>query len=287
MNNTRASSRPGGAHGTARTPSGVARRVVIAGTGIAGLEALLALRALAGARVSIDVIAPGEAFLAGPMSVAEAFEIGEPRELELGSLLREQDAHRHVDALVEVDAVRQTVRTGVGNIVPYDELIVALGAQSVGALPGALSFRGRRDVPAVRELLADLENGQVSRVVFVLPSGNAWPLPLYELALIAAARVGGRPDGAVSIVTAEQAPLELFGARAAAAIAALLRARRVDVHLGASASAIVWSPEPASWSASSSVSSSGSTWPSRECWARRARDTSRAAGGSSARSGAR
>ena len=40
-----------------------AARIIIAGGGVAGLEALLALRALAEERVTIDVIAPAREFV--------------------------------------------------------------------------------------------------------------------------------------------------------------------------------------------------------------------------------
>jgi len=41
-------------------------RVVVAGAGIAGLEALLALRALGGARVQLTLVAPDDEFIYRP-----------------------------------------------------------------------------------------------------------------------------------------------------------------------------------------------------------------------------
>jgi hypothetical protein len=51
-------------------------RVLIAGGGVAGLEALLALRALAGDLVDLELLAPEPAFWYRPLAVAEPFDAG-------------------------------------------------------------------------------------------------------------------------------------------------------------------------------------------------------------------
>ena len=51
-------------------------RVVIAGGGVAGLEAMLALRELAGDRVDIELLSPSDEFVYRPMLVAEPFGSG-------------------------------------------------------------------------------------------------------------------------------------------------------------------------------------------------------------------
>ncbi len=209
-----------------------ARRVVIVGAGVAALEALLALRVHTGNRLQVDVIAPGHSFLYRPVSVAEAFDVGEAREFDLTAILDDQHAQRHVDTLASVDPDVRTVQTGTGVTLPYDDLIIALGAQPLPVLPGALAFRGRQDVPAMREILADLDSRRISRVAFVLPTGNAWPLPLYEMALMAATHVSSYGlDAQVLVVTCEEAPLEVFGPHASEAVSELLRARDIELHL--------------------------------------------------------
>jgi sulfide:quinone oxidoreductase len=55
-----------------RTPP----NVVIAGGGVAGLEALLALRALAADRVDLTLIAPDDHFAYRPLAVAQPFALG-------------------------------------------------------------------------------------------------------------------------------------------------------------------------------------------------------------------
>jgi hypothetical protein len=53
-------------------------RVVVAGAGVAGLETLMALRALAGARVELTLIAPQDEFVYRPLAVEEPFASGVP-----------------------------------------------------------------------------------------------------------------------------------------------------------------------------------------------------------------
>ena len=50
--------------------------VVVAGGGVAGLEGLLALRALAGDRVDLTLVAPDPEFTYRPLAVAEPFALG-------------------------------------------------------------------------------------------------------------------------------------------------------------------------------------------------------------------
>jgi sulfide:quinone oxidoreductase len=50
-------------------------RVLIAGGGVAALEATLALRALADERVAITLVAPESDFVYRPLAVAEPFRV--------------------------------------------------------------------------------------------------------------------------------------------------------------------------------------------------------------------
>ena len=53
------------------------RKVLIAGGGVAALEAALALRDLAADRVDVELLAPEPHFWYRPLSVAAPFELGE------------------------------------------------------------------------------------------------------------------------------------------------------------------------------------------------------------------
>jgi sulfide:quinone oxidoreductase len=84
-------------------------------------------------------------------------------------------------------------------------------------------------------LRRDLEEGYSKSIAFVVPPGVAWALPAYELALMTAwdAEGMGQDDVRVSVVTPEQAPLELFGVAGSAAVRADLDEAGVDVELNA------------------------------------------------------
>jgi len=207
-------------------------RVVIAGGGVAALEATLALRALAPKLVDIELVAPEEDFTYRPLAVAEPFLVGEVRRFPLRRLAEAAGASLHRGTVTAVDPGRCVVQTAEGDELPYDALLLALGARPVEAVPGALSFRGPEDGPALSELLEEALDGEIHRIVFALPAGVTWPLPLYELALLTETFLIDR--GAMSIdvvlVTPEEGPLAIFGPAASAAIGELLDARGIEVR---------------------------------------------------------
>ena len=57
--------------------------MVIAGGGVAALEATLALRALAENRISIELVAPEPDFVYRPLSVGDPFQVAETRRFPL------------------------------------------------------------------------------------------------------------------------------------------------------------------------------------------------------------
>lgn len=208
------------------------RHVVIAGGGVAALEALLALRELAGHRLRITVLAPERDFVYRPLTVAEPFGRGEARIYPLRELLVDAGGGDLIwDSLDRVEPDGQVVVTGCGDRVSYDTLIVATGAGAREPLPGALTFRGRDDVPALRALMEDLATGSVRSVAFALAEAKVWPMPIYELALLAAAELRAAGSGAaVWLLTPESEPLELFGPEAGRAVAPLLNGRGVRLR---------------------------------------------------------
>ena len=94
-------------------------------------------------------------------------------------------------------------------------------------------FRGEEDADAVRDLLGELEHGAIRRVVFALPRGASWALPLYELTLLTATHVAEKRLAGVTLelVTPEAQPLAQFGGEVSATVSQLLRDRHIGVHL--------------------------------------------------------
>ena len=208
-----------------------ALRVLIAGGGVAGLEALLALRELAEERVEIELLAAEPQFWYRPLAVAEPFGLGEVHGLDLGLVADDVGAGLTLGELQGLDADAHVARTAAGAELEYDVLLVAIGARPVAAVPGAFTFRGPADTAAFRSLVDELVSGRIDRVAFALPGGAGWPLPLYELALHTSAFLRDRgTEAELVLVTPEDAPLELFGPDAAEAVAALLEERGVEIR---------------------------------------------------------
>jgi sulfide:quinone oxidoreductase len=198
--------------------------VVVAGAGVAGIEAMLALRDIAADRVSITLVAPQEDFVYRPLSVGEPFALGQALRLPLATVALDVGAELRPGALASVDSDAHTARLESGETVSYDALLVAVGARRIPALQHAHTFRGQEDSESLHGLIQDLEGGYSRRIVFVVPAGVAWALPLYELALMAAGRAHelSLPGVELTIVTPEERPLEMFGTTASDDLEAML-----------------------------------------------------------------
>ena len=179
-------------------------RVLVAGGGVAALETVLALDALAGDRVALELLAPAREFVERPSSVLSPFS-GEPAPTVPLDRLSELGVRWHRGALAAVDPEAHRIRTTDGGELSYDRLVVAVGARPVDGLPGAITFRGPLSAGAVEGAI----RGAQERVLFALPPQSGWPLPLYELALLSAHELPDGPD--VTIVTPEPRPLDIFG----------------------------------------------------------------------------
>ena len=204
--------------------------VLVAGGGVAGMEAVLALRDLAGERVDITLLTPETTFSYRPMAVAVPFARGRVQRLMLADFARETSSRLVRGALAAVEA--GIARTDTGAAISYDALLVAVGAWSEPAVVGATTWTPELDQEVMGGLLAEIEEGYAKRVAFVVPEGTGWPLPAYELALMTAwdARDMGQDDVEVTIHTPEAMPLEMFGADASASLRADLEEAGVSVR---------------------------------------------------------
>jgi sulfide:quinone oxidoreductase len=213
--------------------------VVIAGGGFAGVEALLALRALAGDRVQLTLVSPESWFAYRPAATLEAFDRREPRCWELQAVAEDLGATFYRARLESVGGDAHYVRLSSGSRLAYDALVIALGARPVATIAGALTFRDQRDVPLFRRLLAEVTAGSIRQLVFASPPGCSWPVPLYELALLSADHAAKcRRELQVAIVSPEHAPLDVFGSEPARLVAELLAQRRIRFVGDAAAQAV-------------------------------------------------
>lgn len=209
--------------------------VVVAGGGVAGLEGLLALAALAGDRVRLTLVAPDADFSYRPLAVAEPFAQGRAERVPLETVAADAGAELVRDAVVAVDDAAGLVLLRGGGTVAFDALLLAPGARAVEGVPGATTWWPGGDPDAYGGLLRDIEQGYTKRLALVVPPGSVWPLPAYELALMTAgeARGMGHDDVRITVVTPERAPLVLFGAEASAAVADELATAGVELETGA------------------------------------------------------
>lgn len=210
------------------------RTVLIAGGGVAALEAMLALRNLAPQALRVELLSPGRDFVYRPLTVVEPFGLGGPARFDLAALTGATGAGYRPDALASVVPEHHRIRTRAGRELSYDALVIATGARAKAAVPGAITFWGSGDAAPFRALLNDLDTGGAEDVVFCVPGRSGWPLPLYELALLTAAHsaehVRGEPR--LTIATPETSPLELFGVSASAAVRKLLDLRGIRLRCG-------------------------------------------------------
>jgi sulfide:quinone oxidoreductase len=220
--------------------AGERAHVVVAGAGMAGIEAALALRAFAGDRAAVELVDPGRRFRVPATATGRAFGVGAGLDLPLSLLVARTGAALRHGRLVAVDPLRRVAMLAGGELLTYDALMVAVGAHPEAQLPEALTFTGHREAADVRTLVDGIAEaaarGAWTDLVVVVPAGSGWPLAAYEIALMARAHLverGYGEGGRITVVTAEDSPLAAFGPEASEAVARALREAGIAVHTGA------------------------------------------------------
>jgi sulfide:quinone oxidoreductase len=209
---------------------------VIAGGGVAALEAALALRELAGNRVETTLLAPAKEFVYRPMTVREPFAYRDARRYRLDEIARDIGFELRVDSFKWLDPAARVVHTESGGQLHYDALLLAVGAGRSERYEHATTLDDSRLDEQLHGLIQDVEEGYVRSLAFVAPSRMAWPLPLYELALMTAARAYDMNiELQITIVTPEDSPLAVFGLEASAGVQRVLEAQGIDVITSAHA----------------------------------------------------
>jgi sulfide:quinone oxidoreductase len=220
---------------TLSCPPGQRPVVLIAGGGVAALETLLALRDLAGDRVTVRMVASSPWFSYRPLAVAEAFGGGPTPRFDLRRICADQDVQFDEGTLERVDADRKHAFSTTREVFDYDALVVAVGAQRHSWMHEAATLFGPGYADRIALYQREASEGSAKSIAFVVPPGETWPLPIYELALLAARRASeGGWTVALKIVTPEAQPLEVFGGDASDAVRELLASERVRIHLGCS-----------------------------------------------------
>jgi sulfide:quinone oxidoreductase len=208
----------------------ISNRVVIVGGGVAGLEALLALRALLGDEVAVTLVEQHEYFTDRPMTVAEPFHLASAARHSLREITAELATEFVPATVTGLDTANHRITCSDGTGIAFDTLILAPGAQARPPFAGAITFGLEGSGPAVRGMLDQVRSGKASRVTFVAPATTGWLLPLYELALMTARELARSNVYGVQLhlLTPEKRALELFGDRASQSVGRLLAAAGIE-----------------------------------------------------------
>lgn len=196
--------------------------VVIAGGGVAALETALALRALAAERVRLTLLAPNTEFSYRPLAVLEPFLHRAPRQLPLATIAADLAATLVRDTIAAVDCDQRLLHTTGHRELHYDALVIAVGARTAGALTGALTVDIANMERSLRGLIEEIDGGALRTLAFVAPRPT-WPLGTYELALLVREHAAEQDvELAITVVTAEQRPLAVFGEEVSSAVTWIL-----------------------------------------------------------------
>ena len=215
---------------------------------MAGLETLMALRALAGARVELTLVAPEDEFVYRPLAVEEPFAVGRIRRVPLDDAARDAKAAFLAATIEAVDTDEKFVTTSEKEELEYDALVLAVGAKAVPAVAHAMTWDDRSDAETLGGLLRDIEEGYARRLAVVIPPGPAWPLRAYELALLITLEAKSMSaDLETTIVAPEPSPLAILGARAVELVSkelelagvAVVSADHTDVEPGHTATVVL------------------------------------------------
>lgn len=197
--------------------------VLVAGGGVAGLEAAFALHALSGGRASVTVLSGETEFVYRPLAVREPFTTVAAERYPLSELVAGAGAEHLADSFRWLDPDARTVHTRGGRELGYDALLLAQGARTRPYFRHARTLAYGELERQLAALLGEIEQGNARRVVAVIPSRSGWPLAVYELCLLLAR--GARERGAeveITLVTREDAPLAWFGRTASKAVGEVL-----------------------------------------------------------------
>jgi len=205
-------------------------RVLIVGGGVAGLEAALALRELAGERVATTLLTGTSEFVYRPMRVREPFAYAEARQYPLDEIARDIGVELVQDTFKWLDGERRLVHTQVGAALEYDALLLAPGAILRPAFKHALTLDDSLLDEQLHGLIQDVEGGYIHKLAFLAPTPMPWPLPLYELALMTKQRAYDmNVDVSVTVATPEDAALAVFGSVVSRAVEQLLEKKGILV----------------------------------------------------------
>lgn len=219
-------------------------KVVVVGTGFAGLESAFYLRKRLGKRVALTVVGENDVFHFKPNTIYIPF--GKPA-AELVYPMRAVFEKRHVGfvqgRVERVDPVAKTVIAG-DQTLPYDYLFLATGAamrpdEIPGLAANANTIWSPEEMVRLRgsldNLLARARAGTASRVRFLVPPKNKCSGPLYEMVMMLDSwlrKEGAREQVDIGYFTYEKGFIQAFGPRLDTVVTEEFERRGIGGHKG-------------------------------------------------------
>jgi sulfide:quinone oxidoreductase len=161
--------------------------------------------------------------------VREPFSYPRARRYPLADVVAHAGAELVSDELAWVDTTKRVAHTRAEAELEFDALVIAVGGRVKPRFKHALTIDDRKLDETLHGLLQDLEEGYIGSLAFVAPGRLAWPLPLYELAMMTSGRAYDMNiELTTTLVTPEDAPLGIFGKAASDAVAKRLERARVQ-----------------------------------------------------------
>lgn len=206
-------------------------KILVAGAGYGGLETALALQDAVADSIEITLLTPPAELAYRPVSSGAPFVRQPARAISINRLAAERGLRLSAEEIVTVEDSEHRVLTHNGDLIDFDALVIAVGADHKQPAVPALAWGNSPDRRQLATLLGELVSGAVSSVAVTVPCGTGWPLAGYEAALIlawTASRLAPAPVS-VTVLTAEQRPGSELGADAADRIGQLLSDANVEV----------------------------------------------------------
>ena len=209
-------------------------RLCVVGAGTAGLEGLLYAREKLGDGAELTLIAPEREFRYRAMNRESLFRPGPERGLAIADVVAHVGATWVEDRADAIHQDERTVITRDGDTVPFDYLLLALGARTARTLDQGHVWQRGADPGFLDEVIAALGAGEARSVAVVVPRGARWPLPAYELALVLAWTTADT-SATITLITAEDKPLGAIGKEATRAVTGETEAAGLHVITGVEA----------------------------------------------------
>jgi sulfide:quinone oxidoreductase len=220
-------------------------RIVVVGGGFAGLEAAFTLRERLGPRSRITIVSDETVFTFRPDTVYVPFG-GDPVALTFSIVepTRRQQIPLIASRVQDIDPASRQLNLH-GEEMEYDVAVLATGAsmrlRDVPGLAehGILLWKPNTTLPlrwALRDLRRDVLRGREMTVALLVPPGNLWSGPLYELTLMLETwlrRQKIRDRVRIELVTHEPAFADALGPRMHAEIERAFTRRGIGARTGA------------------------------------------------------